>query len=122
MMKQLEQIEAKLKVLDHLRRVHRVKPEIIEAAKQKIGADLADAVSGDLSVALADQLGEEVARLERGDLRAGDTVKFSYGADDYVAKLLRVDSDTVVVDEIRKNGIQLNRNQVSVEPKALAGL
>lgn len=75
-MKTLIQYRAKSALLDHLRASHDVDPEVITGAKTKLGADLADALNGEVGQELRRSLQAEKERLERRQFRRGDVVLF----------------------------------------------
>jgi hypothetical protein len=118
--KAVEVAEGKLRLLDHLARRYRLHVDVIAAAKVKVGADLADALSGELGQKLLGEVNAEVQRLEKGDLQPGDLARWFFGSEERVSRVIGVSEATVVVEfEGRNGGYPMNRADARVAPEPL---
>lgn len=90
-MKTLTEFAAKLRLIAYLGECG-VTPEILAAAKAKLGADLCDALSSDLGKSLRDRFDSDIDRLERLDFQDGDQVSCATG-NTYVSGKIASSSD-----------------------------
>lgn len=78
MKKIIEQINAKLALLQHLQGEGFLNANIVPAAKAKLGTDLVDAMKGEPVQALLDDLVKERDRLAERRFKEGDEVSFQW--------------------------------------------
>lgn len=85
-------------MLGHLRATGALNTAVFNGAEQKIGADLADALSGDLAKSILAAVDAEIRRLEQHDFKIGETVSWRFGGEKAESKIIAVHDETVRLD------------------------